>query len=99
MLLYHPPLGITSKQRLNVMRESSDGFYIAEQDLKIRGPGEMFGQRQSGSLQFRIADLVRDQHMLDAVSRTSRLLLASDRAAALTIMHRWLTMPEAFSQV
>ncbi|MFT4719169.1 MAG: ATP-dependent DNA helicase RecG [Candidatus Azotimanducaceae bacterium] len=99
VLLYHPPLGVTSKQRLNVMRESSDGFYIAEQDLKIRGPGEMFGQRQSGSLQFRIADLVRDQHMLDAVSRTSRSLLASDRAAALTIMHRWLTMPETFSQV
>jgi ATP-dependent DNA helicase RecG len=99
VLLYHPPLGITSKQRLNVMRESNDGFYIAEQDLKIRGPGEMFGQRQSGSLQFRIADLVRDQHMLDAVSSTSRSLLASNRVAALTIMHRWLTMPEAFSQV
>jgi ATP-dependent DNA helicase RecG len=99
VLLYHPPLGVTSKQRLNVMRESSDGFYIAEQDLKIRGPGEMFGQRQSGSLQFRIADLMRDQHMLDAVSDTSRALLATDRTAALAIMHRWLTMPETFSQV
>jgi ATP-dependent DNA helicase RecG len=99
VLLYHPPLGVTSKQRLNVMRESNDGFYIAEQDLKIRGPGEMFGQRQSGALQFRIADLVRDQHMLEAVSRTSRSLLANDRVAALTVMHRWLTMPEAFSQV
>jgi ATP-dependent DNA helicase RecG len=99
VLLYHPPLGITSKQRLNVMRESTDGFYIAEQDLMIRGPGEMFGQRQSGSLQFRIADLVRDQHMLDAISRLSRSLLVNDRPAALTIMHRWLTMPETFSQV
>jgi ATP-dependent DNA helicase RecG len=99
LLLYHPPLGFISKQRLNVMRESSDGFYIAEQDLLIRGPGEMFGQRQSGSLQFRIADLLRDQHMLDQVSRTSKALLDEDRAAAMTIMQRWLTMPEAFSQV
>ena len=99
LLLYHPPLGFVSKQRLNVMRESNDGFYIAEQDLLIRGPGEMFGQRQSGSLQFRIADLLRDQHMLDQVSRTSRALLDEDRSAAMTIMQRWLTMPEAFSQV
>ena len=99
LLLYHPPLGFVSKQRLHVMRESNDGFYIAEQDLLIRGPGEMFGQRQSGSLQFRIADLLRDQHMLDQVSRTSRALLDEDRSAAMTIMQRWLTMPEAFSQV
>ncbi len=99
VLLYHPPLGRVSKQRLNVLRESSDGFYIAEQDLMIRGPGEMFGRRQSGALQFRIADLVRDQHMLDAVSNTSRAMLATDRPAALAIMQRWLAMPEAFSQV
>jgi ATP-dependent DNA helicase RecG len=99
VLLYHPPLGLVSKQRLNVLRESNDGFYIAEQDLMIRGPGEMFGRRQSGSLQFRIADLVRDQHLLNEVSTTSRHLLATDRPAALAIMQRWLAMPEAFSQV
>jgi ATP-dependent DNA helicase RecG len=59
----------------------------------------MFGRRQSGALQFRIADLVRDQHMLDAVSQTSRTMLTTDRPAALAIMQRWLAMPEAFSQV
>ncbi|MCZ6501987.1 MAG: helicase-related protein, partial [Gammaproteobacteria bacterium] len=97
LLLYHPPLGETSKQRLNVLRESNDGFLIAEQDLKIRGPGELFGSRQSGSLQFKIADLVRDRHMLNDITRIAQKLLIDDRITARAITERWVTSPEEFS--
>ena len=99
LLLYHPPLGETSKLRLNVMRETSDGFRIAEADLSIRGPGEVLGTRQSGSLTFRIADLVRDSHMLGDVKALSQKLLRNDRKRALAIMNRWLVSAEKLSQV
>ncbi len=99
VLLYHPPLGETGKKRLNVMRESDDGFFIAEQDLRIRGPGELFGAKQSGSLQFKIADLIRDHHMLGAVAEASKRLLVKDQTTARAIVARWITSPEEFSQV
>lgn len=99
VLLYHPPLGATSKRRLNVMRETNDGFRLAEEDLSIRGPGEVLGTRQSGSLTFRIADIVRDSHMLDEVKALSGELLANDRARAHAIMNRWLVSAEKLSQV
>jgi ATP-dependent DNA helicase RecG len=99
VLLYHPPLSETSKRRLNVIRESSDGFYIAEQDLQIRGPGEVLGTRQSGSLAFRVADIIRDNHMLPDVRRAADHLLAGDRARAQAIMRRWIMTPEKLSQV
>lgn len=99
LLLYHPPLGHISKQRLNVMRESHDGFYIAEQDLQIRGPGEIFGSRQSGSIEFRVADLMRDQYMLDEIRSVSATLVANNKDAALALMERWLTDPTQTGQV
>jgi ATP-dependent DNA helicase RecG len=98
-LLYHPPLGQISKQRLNVMRESSDGFYIAERDLEIRGPGEIFGSRQSGSIEFRVADLMRDQHMLDEIRTASVMLVSEQKKDALALMERWLTDPTRTGQV
>jgi ATP-dependent DNA helicase RecG len=99
LLLYHPPLGQLSKQRLNVMRESHDGFYIAEQDLLIRGPGEVFGSRQSGSIEFRVADLLRDQYMLDDIKAVSESLVTEHRESALALMERWLTDPTQTGQV
>jgi len=98
LLLYHPPLGETSKHRLNVLRESNDGFLIAEQDLKIRGPGELFGSRQSGSLQFKIADIVRDRHMHNDITRIAKQLLIDDPGTARAIIERWITTPKEFSQ-
>jgi len=98
-LLYHPPLGHVSKQRLSVMRESQDGFFIAEKDLEIRGPGELFGSRQSGVVQFRIADLLRDSHMLDRIRNLADNLLKTDRECAQLIMDRWLHQPEILVQV
>ena len=99
LLLYHPPLGHISKQRLNVMRESHDGFYIAEQDLQIRGPGEIFGSRQSGSIEFRVADLMRDQHMLEEIKEVSARIVTNDKESALALMERWLTDPTQTGQV
>jgi len=99
ILLYHPPMGQISRQRLNVMRESQDGFFIAEKDLEIRGPGELFGSRQSGAVQFKVADLLRDNHMLHDVRRLADKLLVSDREMAQAIMDRWLTAPEKLAQV
>jgi ATP-dependent DNA helicase RecG len=98
LLLYRSPLGQTSRKRLNVMREISDGFLIAEEDLKIRGPGELFGSRQSGSLQFRIADLMRDHHMLNEVVSVAKKLIASDQGSARAIVDRWIVSPDEFSQ-
>ena len=102
LLLYHPPLGKISKRRLNVLRESNDGFLIADEDLKIRGPGELFGSRQSGSVQFRIADINRDHHLLSDVAETAKEMLSGgqpgSRTAARAIVDRWIISPEEFSQ-
>lgn len=67
VLLYHPPLSQIGRERLGIMRETSDGFVIAEKDLELRGPGEMLGTRQTGLLQFKVADLMRDADLLPAV--------------------------------
>ena len=77
VLLYGSPLSQNGRERLRVMRESSDGFYIAEQDLQLRGPGEVLGTRQTGEMQFKIADLQRDGHLLPVV-KDAALLLMSD---------------------
>ena len=64
VLLYHPPLTNTAQQRLGVLRDSNDGFVIAEKDLEIRGSGELLGTRQTGSADFKIADLDRDESLI-----------------------------------
>lgn len=99
VLLYQTPLGNTGKQRLQTMRQFSDGFSIAEQDLALRGPGELLGTRQTGLLQMRIADLQRDAHLLDAVHHSATTLLRdfADRVDPLIV--RWLNRAEQFAQV
>ncbi len=99
LLLYQTPLGKLSKQRLNVMRETQDGFAIAEQDLLIRGPGEIFGSRQSGEAQFKIADLLRDAHFLDEIRALADEILDQEPDTALALINRWLTQPDTISQV
>lgn len=97
VLLYKTPLSQVSADRLQVMRESSDGFYIAEQDLKSRGPGEVLGVRQSGVCQFRVADLLRDQALLQDVQAVSDVLLRSPDKAAL-LSKRWLSLQAKYLQ-
>ncbi len=90
VLLYQRPLSATGRQRLQTLRASSDGFYIAEQDLKLRGPGEVLGTRQTGMLQFRIADLERDAELLDAVQVAAQKLLQQKPENAAQLVQRWL---------
>lgn len=90
VLLYHPPLSQTSKQRLAVMRETTDGFRIAERDLEIRGPGEVLGTRQTGLAQMKIADLERDADLLPRITPLADALLAWDANAGQPLIRRWL---------
>ena len=89
-LLYRNPLSSMARARLEVMRETSDGFRIAEKDLELRGPGEMLGTRQTGQLAFRVADLARDAHLLPAVQRIGSKLLADHADIAERLIARWI---------
>ncbi|OGT46853.1 MAG: ATP-dependent DNA helicase RecG [Gammaproteobacteria bacterium RIFCSPHIGHO2_12_FULL_38_11] len=90
VLLYQPPLSDIAKKRLSLMRETQDGFVIAEQDLKMRGPGDVLGARQSGLMQLRIADLMRDQHLLSIVQTVSQQLISDHPAVVPLLMQRWI---------
>ncbi|SBV36715.1 ATP-dependent DNA helicase [uncultured Stenotrophomonas sp.] len=90
VLMYQPPLSAMARQRLETMRQTSDGFLIAEKDLELRGPGELLGTRQTGLAAFRVADLVRDAAMLPAVHALAERLLQEDPAAADRVVARWV---------
>jgi ATP-dependent DNA helicase RecG len=90
VLLYQPPLSQAARQRLDVMRESNDGFRIAEKDLELRGPGEVLGTRQTGLAGFRVADLARDSSLLPAVAETAETLLSLDPKSASRLVARWI---------
>jgi ATP-dependent DNA helicase RecG len=90
VLLYHGPLSAHSRERLAVMRETTDGFRIAEKDLELRGPGEVLGTRQTGLAQMKIADLERDADLLEKVSPLAEALLASHPQASRPLIRRWL---------
>jgi ATP-dependent DNA helicase RecG len=90
VLLYHPPLSEAARARLGVMRETNDGFRIAQRDLEIRGPGEILGTRQTGLLQMRVADLARDRGLLPGVERLATEILAEAPARAPLLVRRWL---------
>jgi ATP-dependent DNA helicase RecG len=78
ILLWHEPLGQTAKARLKTMRETDDGFVIAEEDLRLRGPGEVLGKRQSGMEEFRMADPVAHSDLLAVAHDDARLILNRD---------------------
>jgi len=78
ILVWHEPLGETAKARLKTMRDTDDGFVIAEEDLRLRGPGEMLGRRQSGLEEFRMADPTAHADLLAAAHDDARLVLARD---------------------
>jgi ATP-dependent DNA helicase RecG len=90
ILLYATPLSNTGKARLKVMRESTDGFYIAEQDLAIRGPGQVLGTQQTGLMTFRIADISRDAAMLDDVKQASETIMRDYPELVDPLIQRWL---------
>jgi ATP-dependent DNA helicase RecG len=99
VLLYHPPLSQIGKQRLGIMRETNDGFVIAEKDLELRGPGEMLGTRQTGLLQFKVADLMRDADLLPAVRDAAQALLERWPTHVSPLLERWLRHGQQYGQV
>jgi ATP-dependent DNA helicase RecG len=99
VLLYQPPLSKTAKQRLAVTRDSQDGFVIAQKDLEIRGPGEVLGTKQTGSVQFRIADLKRDQHLLPEVQEAAQWLSEQYQDSINPLINRWLGEGKKYGRV
>ncbi|KDN28584.1 ATP-dependent DNA helicase RecG [Vibrio fortis] len=98
VLLYHSPLSKTAQKRLGVLRESNDGFVIAQRDLEIRGPGELLGTKQTGLADFKIADLVRDQRLIPEVQRIARHIHDSYPDNAKAIINRWLGERDVYSK-
>ena len=90
VLLYQAPLSQMARQRLETMRETNDGFVIAEKDLELRGPGELLGTRQTGLAQFRVADLSRDADLLPQVHEMGERLLRESPELAERIVARWV---------
>jgi ATP-dependent DNA helicase RecG len=99
VLMYHPPLGQRGRERLAILRESNDGFEIARRDLELRGPGEVLGTRQTGELQFRVADLLRDQDMIPVVNRLAAHLFVSAPHRVKPIIERWLGRAASYGEV
>ena len=90
VLLYKPPLGNLARSRLAVLRDTNDGFVVAQRDLELRGPGELLGTKQTGLPEYRIANLIRDAELMPQVQTAAELVRhhAADNAAA--IVRRWL---------
>ncbi|WP_075183321.1 ATP-dependent DNA helicase RecG [Pantoea sp. 1.19] len=97
VLLYKSPLSQTAQKRLQVLRDSNDGFVIAQRDLEIRGPGELLGTRQTGNAEFRVADLLRDQALIPEVQRVARYLHQHYPEQAQALVERWLPETERYS--
>ena len=89
LLLYETPVSDVARQRLTVMRETNDGFAIAEKDLELRGPGDVLGTRQTGDETFRVVDLAADRALVAKAVRLGDQLLAEDRATARVIVDTW----------
>jgi len=99
VLLYQSPLSLNGKQRLQAMRASSDGFYIAEKDLELRGPGEVLGTRQTGLMEFRIAQLPTHNHLLEEVQDIAANIQANHPDLAEPLIHRWTGTSREFAKV
>ena len=98
VLLYKPPLGRIAKERLAVLRDSNDGFVVAQRDLELRGPGELLGTKQTGLPDYRVANLVRDAHLMPEVQMTAESL--RDRAAIRdALIRRWLGDADRYGKV
>jgi ATP-dependent DNA helicase RecG len=99
VLLYSPTIGQLARERLNILRQTSDGFRIAEKDLELRGPGEVLGTRQTGMLQFRVADLARDQQLLESIPAVAERLLAESPERVARLIQRWIGDAARFAGV
>ena len=99
VLLYQAPLSPVARERLGVMRETNDGFEVARRDLELRGPGELLGTRQTGLMQLKVADLVRDADLLTGVQKAAALMLDSAQSNIAPLVARWVGEGERFRKV
>ena len=99
VLLYRPPLGELAKRRLAVLRDTNDGFLVAQRDLELRGPGELLGTRQTGLPQYRIADLARDGALMPAVQKASGILARQHPELAAALIRRWVADADRYGKV
>jgi len=99
LLMYQAPLSDTARHRLGVLRDSNDGFVIAEKDLELRGPGEVMGTRQTGQMHFKIADLARDSDLLDTVQQIGDSFFTHSPQAIQPLCDRWLGASTEYSEV
>ncbi|MWP81546.1 ATP-dependent DNA helicase RecG [Glaesserella parasuis] len=97
VLMYKAPLGKFSTKRLQVLRDSQDGFVIAEKDLEIRGPGEVLGTKQTGMAEFKIANLMRDRKMIPLVQSYAKQLTLKYPDTAKQLIRRWLDEKTVYS--
>jgi ATP-dependent DNA helicase RecG len=99
VLLYRAPLTEIARERLAVMRATNDGFEISRRDLELRGPGELLGTRQTGLMQMRVADLVRDADLLPKVQQAAELMLNTNAATIGPMLRRWIGHGDRFGRV
>ena len=98
VLLYNSPISANGSERLKTMRQTSDGFVIAEKDLELRGPGELLGTRQTGDMQLQIADLQRDAHLLPQIKVAAENLLNQYPKNVQPLLTRWLGNNQQYAQ-
>ena len=99
VLMYHGTLSSNARERLAIMRETNDGFEIARKDLEIRGPGEVLGTRQTGIMQMRIADLLRDQDLIPQVAEMAEQLFQDYPDFVEPLINRWIGQATKYAAV
>jgi ATP-dependent DNA helicase RecG len=99
LLMYQSPLSETARQRLGILRDSNDGFVIAEKDLELRGPGDVMGTRQTGQIHFKIADLARDADLLETIQQIGEQFFSEYPHAVQPLCERWLGDPTDYAEV
>ena len=99
VLLYRRPLSAIARERLQAIRDSNDGFAIAQRDLELRGPGELLGTRQTGLAQLRVADLARDSDLLPRVQAAAEVILADHPDIIAPLTARWIGAGERYGRV
>ncbi|MEE9422626.1 MAG: helicase-related protein, partial [Gammaproteobacteria bacterium] len=90
VLMYHGSLSRLARERLSILRNTNDGFEVARRDLELRGPGEVLGTRQTGEMQFHIADLLRDSDLLVNVEQAGELMMDRYPDKVAPLVNRWL---------
>jgi ATP-dependent DNA helicase RecG len=99
LLMYQSPLSDTARQRLGILRDSNDGFVIAEKDLELRGPGDVMGTRQTGQIHFKVADLARDADLLDTIQQVGEQFFTEAPHAIQPLCDRWLGASTDYAEV